>query len=74
MVDLLSRHLYLLVMRNSIINRQFRYTFSNAAVGLIAANVVMFGLTYFLFPRLMYVFSMIPSMIVYRHWTWQFVT
>ena len=74
MVDLLSRHLYLLVMRNSIINRQFRYTFSNAAVGLIAANVVMFGLTYFLFPRLMYVFSMIPSMIVYRHWYWQFIT
>ena len=61
-------------MRNSIINRQFRYTFSNAAVGIIAANVVVFGLTYFLFPRLMYVFSMIPSIIIYRHWYWQFVT
>ena len=74
MVDLRPYHLYLLVMRNSIINRQFRYTFSNAASGLVIANIVVFGLAYFLFPQLRYILSMSLPMIIGRHWYWQFVT
>ena len=74
MVDLPLSRMYLLVMRNSIINRRFRYTFSNVAVTIAIANIVIFGITYFLFPRLLYVLSMSPVMIVYRHWYWQFVS
>ena len=62
------------VMRNSIINRQFRYTYSNAAAIIAVINIIAFGVVAFLFPRLLYVFSLIPSMVLYRHWYWQFVT
>ncbi len=62
------------IMRNSIINRQFRYTFSNAAVVIAVINIIAFGAVTFLFPRLLYVFSMIPSFVLYRHWYWQFFT
>ena len=62
------------VMRNSIINRQFRYTYSNAAAIIAVINIIAFGVVTFLFPRLLYVFSLIPSMVLYRHWYWQFVT
>ena len=61
-------------MRNTLINRQFRYTFSNAAVTIAIINIVAYGVVTFLFPRLLYIFSLIPSMILYRHWYWQFVT
>ena len=61
-------------MRNTLINRQFRYTFSNAAVTIAIINIVAYGIVTFLFPRLLYIFSLIPSMILYRHWYWQFVT
>lgn len=62
------------VMRNSIINRQFRYTFSNTATAIAIMNVIAFGIVTFLFPRLLYVFSLVPSFVLYRHWYWQFVT
>ncbi len=73
-VDPIDIGWYLLAMRNSIINRQFRYTFVNAASALAIINIVIYGIVAFLFPRLLYMFSLIPSMILYRHWYWQFVT
>lgn len=61
-------------MRNTIINRRFKYTNDNLTVVLIGINIVVFGLTYFLFPRLVYTLAMIPSEILYHHTYWQFVT
>ena len=34
----------------------------------------MFCLTGFLFPSLKYIFSLVPSYILYRHYYWQFLT
>ena len=48
--------------------------FSNAAVVIAVINIIAFGAVTFLFPRLLYVFSMIPSFVLYRHWYWQFFT
>ncbi len=51
------------------------YTFNPSLVpGLIAVNVIVFILTFFLFPRLTYQLAMIPSYILYRHAYWQFLT
>ena len=61
-------------MRNSIINRQFRYTYSNAAAAIAVINIVAYGVVTFLFPRFLYIFSLIPSAVPYRHWYWQFFT
>lgn len=61
-------------MRNSIINRQFRYTYSNAAAAIAVINIVAYGVVTFLFPRFLYIFSLIPSAVLYRHWYWQFFT
>ena len=61
-------------MRNSIINRQFRYTYSNAAAVIAVINIVAYGVVTFLFPRFLYIFSLIPSAVLYRHWYWQFFT
>ena len=52
-----------------------RYIFSPALVsGLIAVNFIVFCLTYFLFPLLMYSLAMIPSAVLYGHSYWQFLT
>lgn len=59
---------------NSIINRKFRYTFSNSAVALIAVNCIVYLVTYMLFPALAYYLAMIPSAVLYGHYYWQFVT
>lgn len=61
-------------MRNSIINRQFRYTYSNSAAAIAVINIVAYGVVTFLFPRFLYIFSLIPSAVLYRHWYWQFFT
>lgn len=61
-------------MKNTILNRRFKYTYSNAAVVLIVINFIVFCLTEFLFPRLVYTFAMIPSAVLYQHSYWQFVT
>lgn len=66
--------LYLRYMtRNSLINRRFKYTQNNVVLILIAINVVMFALTK-LFPRMQVYLSMIPSLIVYNKFYWQFFT
>lgn len=59
---------------NSIINRKFRYTFSNATAVLVAVNCLVFLVTYLLFPRLKYYLAMIPGMVIHEHAYWQFVT
>ena len=59
---------------NSIINRKFRYTYSNSAVALIAVNCIVYLVTYMLFPALTYYLAMIPSAVLYGHYYWQFVT
>lgn len=64
---------YLTVV-NNIINRKFRYTYSNAVSVLIIINVLAFFVTYSLMPRLMYYFALIPSSVLYGHAYWQFVT
>ncbi len=59
---------------NSVINRKFRYTFSNATAVLVAVNCFVFLATYLLFPRLKYYLAMIPGMVIHEHAYWQFVT
>ena len=64
---------YIAVM-NSIINRKFRYTYSNATVMLIAVSCIVYFVAELLYPALTYYFALIPSAIVYGHYYWQFVT
>ena len=59
---------------NSILNRKFRYTFSNATLALIVVNCAVFLVSYLFYPALTYYLAMIPSAVVYGHWYWQFVT
>lgn len=61
-------------MRNTILNRKFPYSYWNVTSIFIAINFIMFCLTGFLFPSLKYIFSLIPSYILYRHYYWQFLT
>lgn len=61
-------------MGNSILNRKFRYSNSNASAVLIAINVVVFGISTFLYPQLKYYLSLIPGYVLHRHWYWQFFT
>ena len=59
---------------NSIINRRFRYTYSNAATIIIIVNCLVFLVSYLISPALTYYLAMVPSAIVYGHYYWQFVT
>ena len=61
-------------MRNTIINRRFRYAYWNVTSIFIALNVAVFCLTYFLFPRLTYTLAMVPAYVLYEHTYWQFLT
>ena len=61
-------------MGNSILNRKFRYTYSNRTVSLIVINFAVFALTAFLFPRLEYYLGLVPAYIYYKHYYWQFFT
>lgn len=61
-------------MKNTFFNKKFAYTYNNITAMLIAANIAVFCLTYFLFPRLTYTLAMIPGSIYYNHSYWQFVT
>ena len=65
---------YFLSMKNNILNRRFRYTYSNVAIILIVINFIVFCLTEFLFPRLVYTLALVPSSVLYNHTYWQFVT
>lgn len=61
-------------MRNTILNRKFPYSYWSVTSIFIAINFIMFCLTGFLFPSLKYIFSLVPSYILYRHYYWQFLT
>lgn len=61
-------------MRNTILNRKFPYSYWNVTSIFIAINFIMFCMTGFLFPSLKYIFSLVPSYILYRHYYWQFLT
>ncbi len=66
------------MMKDSFLNRKFKYTYSNAAVYLVLANILMFLVTnYSNFTikglRLIYWVSLIPGCIN-MGWIWQFVT
>lgn len=61
-------------MKNTIINRKFVYTYNNVTAILVALNIAVFCITYFLFPRLTYTLALVPSSVYYGHSYWQFVT
>lgn len=61
-------------LMNSILNRKFRYTYSNASLVLIVINCVVYFLSYFVFPRLMSILALNPLSIIYGHSYWQFIT
>ena len=60
-------------MRNTIINRRFKYNFVNVSAILIIVNVACFILEN-IFQALPYYLSMVPIYIHFRHWYWQFFT
>ena len=60
-------------MKNSIINRQFRYSYHYSAIVLIFVNVAVYLLTT-IYPNLVYYLSMVPSFVLYKHYYWQFFT
>lgn len=60
-------------MRNTIINRRFKYTDVNATAILIIINVVVFILQN-IFTKLPYILSMVPIYIRIKHWYWQVFT
>lgn len=61
-------------MRSTIINRRFRYTYSNITTIFVVINFIVFCLTQFLMPSLTYYLALVPRYILYRHWYWQFLT
>ena len=61
------------LVRNSIINRQFRYCYHYGALILIFINVGIYLLTT-VFPQLLYYMSMVPVFVYYKHYYWQFFT
>lgn len=66
------------MMKDSFLNRKFRYTYSNASVYLVIINVLVFLATNytniaFRGVRLVYWLSLIPGCIN-MGWVWQFVT
>ena len=66
------------MMKDSFLNRKFRYTYSNASVYLVIINVLVFLATNytniaFKGVRLVYWLSLIPGCIN-MGWVWQFVT
>ena len=62
-------------MANNILNRRMRYVFwPDMIPAMIAINVVLFAISAFIYPRLTYMLSMVPSLVYYGHWYWQFVT
>ena len=60
-------------VRNSIINRRFKYNDINATAILIIINVALFILEN-IFSSLPYYISMIPLYIRHRGWYWQIFT
>lgn len=60
-------------MRNTVINRQFKYTYSNAWLYIALVNVLVY-IAFQLFPDLVYYLSLVPVYVHFRHYYWQFFT
>lgn len=64
-------------MKQTILNKKFKYTFKNATFYLIGINVLIFLITSYIWPRGTYYLSMIPSFVlhgyVYQVFTYMFV-
>ncbi len=60
-------------MNNSLINKKFRYSFSNYTLALIIVNVIVFLFT-MISDQVYASLAMIPGYIVYKHYYWQFLT
>ena len=60
-------------MRNSIINRQFKYVNANTWILLVAVNIVVY-LASTVFEDLVYYVSLVPAFVRYRHFYWQIFT
>lgn len=61
-------------MSNSIINRKFKYTYSNATLVIVAINVFVFFLSSYVFPSMTARFAMNPLFILYEHSYYSFFT
>lgn len=66
------------MMKDSFLNRKFRYTYSNASIYLVVINLIVFFATNytgiaFRGLRLIYWLSLVPR-FVNMGWVWQFVT
>ncbi|MGN0739045.1 MAG: rhomboid family intramembrane serine protease [Treponema sp.] len=57
----------------NLLRKKFRYVYFNATLILIIINIFMFILSA-MFPKLKYLLSMNPVLVVRYKWVWQFVT
>lgn len=60
-------------MKDSVLNRRMRYTYTNVTLKLIILNVLVFILTEFIYPRSVYYLAMIPSFVLHGY-VWQLFT
>ncbi len=60
-------------MNDTILQKRFRYSYSNVTLYIIIINAAVFLLTYMNRDLLVYL-SMVPGLILEKHYYWQFVT
>jgi len=64
-------------MKQNLLNRKFKYTYSNATFYLIGVNILVYILTSMVWPKGVYYLSMIPTFVlngyVYQVFTYMFV-
>ncbi len=60
-------------MNISILQKRFRYSYSNVTLYLIIINAAVFLLTYMDRNLLVYL-SMVPGLVIEKHYYWQFLT
>lgn len=66
-----------MIMKMNLLNKKFKYTYSNVTLYLVGINVLVYILTAFVWPNGIYYLSMIPSFVlhgyVYQVFTYMFV-
>ncbi len=66
-----------MIMKMNLLNKKFKYTYSNVTLYLIGINVLVYILTAFVWTNGVYYLSMIPSFVlhgyVYQVFTYMFV-
>lgn len=60
-------------MKRTLLNRKFRYSYTNVTLKILLVNILVFMLTQ-LNSRLYYYLALVPSLIIYEKWWWQIVT